>query len=224
MARACPHVAQIRPVTANTKGCEECLATGDRWVHLRLCLTCGHVGCCDSSRNKHATKHFHETGHPIMKSAEPGEDWGWCYIDQIQLDSPSVEGGALRKQASLPSGNPGTALKPEVSIMAEMLDCLVNYFSADSNAEGLPRRYLSYHVVAGPGPNPEGGVASITPLASYDENEICATCERVFAVKAGGPAAAMEQALLYMDAYHEGDRLRKVQSEVRRLPVRASST
>jgi hypothetical protein len=107
--------------------------------------------------------------------------------------------------------------------MAEMLDCLVSYFSQDSNAEGLPRRYLAYHVVAGPGPVPEGGVASITPLAAYDENEICGTCERVVAVKAGGPAAALEEALVYMDAYHEGDRLRKAQSEVRRCPARTDA-
>ena len=107
--------------------------------------------------------------------------------------------------------------------MAEMLDCLVSYFSQDTNAEGLPRRYLTYHVVAGPGPAPEGGVASITPLAAYDENAICNTCERVFAVKAGGPAAALEEALVYMDAYHEGDRLRKAQSEVRRSPARTDA-
>ena len=107
--------------------------------------------------------------------------------------------------------------------MAEMLDSLVSYFSADATAEGMPHRYLSYHVVAGPGPLPEGGVASITPLAAYDENGICETCERVFAVKAGGPAAALEAALVYMDAYHEGDRLRKVQSEVRSVPARTNS-
>ena len=107
--------------------------------------------------------------------------------------------------------------------MAEILDCFVNYFSEDTDDEGLPRRYLSYHVVAGPGPGPEGGVAGITPLAAYDENEICDTCERVVAVKAGGPAAAIEEALVYMDAYHEGDRLRKVQSEVRRFPARTDS-
>jgi len=58
---------------------------GDSWVHLRLCLTCGHVGCCDSSKNQHATKHFHATTHPIMRSLEPGEDWGWCYVDEIEL-------------------------------------------------------------------------------------------------------------------------------------------
>jgi hypothetical protein len=107
--------------------------------------------------------------------------------------------------------------------MAEMLDCLVSYFSEDANDEGLPRRYLAYHVVAGPGPSPEGGVASITPLAAYDENEICGTCERVVAVKAGGPAAALEEALVYMDAYHEGDRLRKVRSEVRRSAARTDA-
>jgi hypothetical protein len=107
--------------------------------------------------------------------------------------------------------------------MAGMLDCLVYYFSEDTNAEGMPRRYLSYHVVAGPGPIPEGGIASITPLAAYDENVICETCERVLAVNAGGPSAAMEEALVYVNAYHEGDRLRKVQSEVRSLPVRTDA-
>ena len=104
--------------------------------------------------------------------------------------------------------------------MAEMLDCLVNYFSEDTNDEGMPRRYLSYHVVAGPGPSPEGGVASITPVAAYDENAICDTCERVFAVTAGGPDAAIAKALVYMDAYHEGGLLLKVQSEIQRHPIR----
>ncbi|HEV3258885.1 MAG TPA: UBP-type zinc finger domain-containing protein [Gemmataceae bacterium] len=85
--RACPHIKQIRPVTPTSEGCEECLTMGDRWVHLRLCLTCGHVGCCDSSKNKHATKHFHVTGHPVIKSAEPGEGWVWCYVDEIMFDS-----------------------------------------------------------------------------------------------------------------------------------------
>jgi hypothetical protein len=107
--------------------------------------------------------------------------------------------------------------------MAEMLDCLVSFFSEDTNTEGMPRRYLAYHVVASPGPKPESGIASITPLAAYDENEICDTCERVFAVKAGGPPAALQEALLYMDAYHEGDNLWKVQSEIRNLPARAES-
>jgi len=87
MAQTCKHVKEIRDVTPRTPdGCEECLKTGDTWLHLRLCLECGHVGCCDSSKNKHATKHFHSTNHPIMKSFEPGEDWKWCYIDKIEID------------------------------------------------------------------------------------------------------------------------------------------
>ncbi len=69
---------------ANTpKGCEECLAVGDSWVQLRLCLGCGHVGCCDSSKNKHATKHYHATEHPVMRSFQPGERWLWCYVDEV---------------------------------------------------------------------------------------------------------------------------------------------
>ncbi|HEY9637529.1 MAG TPA: UBP-type zinc finger domain-containing protein [Coleofasciculaceae cyanobacterium] len=82
MSKNCTHTAQIHEVAASASGCEECLAMGDRWVHLRLCLMCGHVGCCDSSKNKHATKHFHATGHPVVQSFEPGEEWRWCYIDQ----------------------------------------------------------------------------------------------------------------------------------------------
>jgi monovalent cation:H+ antiporter-2, CPA2 family len=81
----CAHLNQIRHVSARTQGCEECLASGDSWVNLRLCMTCGHIGCCDSSRNKHATKHFHATRHAIMRSAEPQEDWGWCFVDQVML-------------------------------------------------------------------------------------------------------------------------------------------
>ena len=83
----CTHLDQITKVTPRTpEGCEECLAIGDTWVHLRLCMICGHVGCCDDSKNKHATKHFHATGHPIIKSFEPREDWGWCYVDEVVLD------------------------------------------------------------------------------------------------------------------------------------------
>jgi hypothetical protein len=68
------------------KGCEDCLKIGGRWVHLRECLVCGHVACCDSSPNKHATKHFHATEHAVMRSVEPGESWGWCYVDQERVD------------------------------------------------------------------------------------------------------------------------------------------
>lgn len=70
----------------NTKGCEECEQIGSDWVHLRLCLTCGHVGCCDNSKNKHGTKHFTSTSHPIIKSYEPGESWKWCYIDELFIE------------------------------------------------------------------------------------------------------------------------------------------
>jgi uncharacterized UBP type Zn finger protein len=86
MATQCTHLGAIRDVKTRTKGCEECLKVGDTWVHLRLCLVCGHVGCCDSSKNKHATKHFRGTGHPIMRSAQPGETWGWCYVDEVELE------------------------------------------------------------------------------------------------------------------------------------------
>jgi hypothetical protein len=79
----CKHFDGIHPKEPRTpQGCEECLQTGSRWVHLRLCLECGHVGCCDNSPNRHATKHFHGTKHPVMCSFEPGEDWGWCYVDE----------------------------------------------------------------------------------------------------------------------------------------------
>ena len=79
----CPHVAQLgpEPAPSTTQGCEDCLAAGSSWVHLRLCLSCGHVGCCDSSPQRHATKHFHEIAHPVMRSFEPGETWRWCFVD-----------------------------------------------------------------------------------------------------------------------------------------------
>jgi monovalent cation:H+ antiporter-2, CPA2 family len=86
MADTCTHTDQIRAVKPKTKGCEECLKMGDRWVHLRLCLICGHVGCCDDSKNKHATKHFHGTKHPIIRSIEPGENWMWCYVDEVMFE------------------------------------------------------------------------------------------------------------------------------------------
>lgn len=81
----CTHHDQIHDVTPSAQGCEDCLKIGGRWVHLRICLTCGHVGCCDNSPNRHATKHYHATGHPIIQSFQPGENWRWCYIDQELL-------------------------------------------------------------------------------------------------------------------------------------------
>jgi uncharacterized UBP type Zn finger protein len=87
MTQRCKHLAQVRDVAAKTpEGCEECLKSGDGWVHLRLCLECGHVGCCDDSPNRHATKHFHKTKHPVMRSFEPGEDWGYCYVDAMTFE------------------------------------------------------------------------------------------------------------------------------------------
>jgi len=86
MATTCTHLNQIRQVIPSAKGCEDCLKTGDNWVHLRLCLTCGHVGCCDSSKNKHATKHYGQTTHPLIQSFERGEHWRWCYPDQLFME------------------------------------------------------------------------------------------------------------------------------------------
>jgi uncharacterized UBP type Zn finger protein len=86
MAETCTHLDQIHNVKPNTNGCEECLKTGDRWVHLRICMTCGHVGCCDQSKGKHATKHFHATNHPIIRSLERGESWMWCYVDEVVME------------------------------------------------------------------------------------------------------------------------------------------
>ncbi|HKV87362.1 MAG TPA: UBP-type zinc finger domain-containing protein [Candidatus Dormibacteraeota bacterium] len=87
MAAQCAHLDQVRKVKPRTpKGCEECLKTGMKWLHLRMCLACGHVGCCDSSPGKHATRHFHETRHPVMRSFDPGEDWGWCFLDNVMLE------------------------------------------------------------------------------------------------------------------------------------------
>ena len=82
----CTHLDQINDVTPSSDGCEDCLRIGAWWVHLRLCLVCGHVGCCDESPNRHATAHFHATGHPIIRSFEPDEDWAWCFVDQLELE------------------------------------------------------------------------------------------------------------------------------------------
>ena len=81
----CSHLDQIRPVVPRSKVCEECVKLGDKWVHLRMCLTCGKVGCCNSSKNKHASGHYEMTKHPLMKSLEPGENWAWCYADETYI-------------------------------------------------------------------------------------------------------------------------------------------
>ena len=84
MSETCTHLDSIRITTTDQRVCEDCVKIGGRWVHLRLCLTCGHVGCCDSSPNRHATAHFHATHHPLVRSIEPGETWTWCYIDELE--------------------------------------------------------------------------------------------------------------------------------------------
>ena len=101
----CSHILAIEDVTpSSTRGCEECLKVGSPWVHLRLCLTCGNVGCCDDSPLKHATAHFHETSHPVIKSFEPGEDWGWCYVDKVMYDV--VPGPSPRHHIAPPARRP----------------------------------------------------------------------------------------------------------------------
>jgi uncharacterized UBP type Zn finger protein len=81
----CTHLDQVKILEPPTSvpGCPQCLARGDSWVHLRMCQTCGQIGCCDNSPNRHATRHYHATGHPILRSIEPGEEWSWCYEDEL---------------------------------------------------------------------------------------------------------------------------------------------
>ena len=85
MDEFCTHLDQVLDVEPGTEGCAECMAAGARWVHLRMCVTCGHVGCCDQSPGKHATAHFRDSDHPIIQSFEPGEDWWWCYVDEVDF-------------------------------------------------------------------------------------------------------------------------------------------
>ncbi|HEV7679591.1 MAG TPA: UBP-type zinc finger domain-containing protein [Candidatus Dormibacteraeota bacterium] len=83
----CRHLDAVNPdIVPSSRGCLECLQAGSPWVHLRLCLSCGHVGCCDSSPNKHASRHAHSSGHPLIRSFEPGEDWWWCYVDEVMFE------------------------------------------------------------------------------------------------------------------------------------------
>ena len=92
-SRRCSHTDQILDVSPASEGCEQCIALGDTWVHLRTCMTCGQVGCCDSSKNKHASRHAHQLAptHQIVRSMEPGEDWLWCYTDQTLVQPPAGE-------------------------------------------------------------------------------------------------------------------------------------
>ena len=90
----CTHLDQIEvfELPASVDGCEDCLRTGDKWLHLRICLTCGHVGCCDSSPNRHATAHARASSHPLIRSLEPAEDWNWCYVDDVAFLVDGISG------------------------------------------------------------------------------------------------------------------------------------
>ena len=90
----CTHLDEVKvlELPAEVDGCEDCLRTGAKWLHLRICLICGHVGCCDDSPNRHATAHYHATTHPLIRSLEPGEDWNWCYVDEVALRIGGITG------------------------------------------------------------------------------------------------------------------------------------
>jgi len=90
----CTHLDQIEvtELPASVDGCEDCLRTGEPWLHLRICLECGKVGCCDDSPNRHASAHAHSSSHPIIRSIEPGEDWSYCYVDEVMMRIPEVHG------------------------------------------------------------------------------------------------------------------------------------
>jgi hypothetical protein len=88
MSVGCSHLDQIKAVVPSGNGCQECLKAGGHWLHLRRCTTCGHIGCCDASPGRHATAHFGRTRHPLIQSFEPGEDWYWCYLDELAFERP----------------------------------------------------------------------------------------------------------------------------------------
>ena len=91
---ACTHLdtVHVTELPEAVDGCEDCLRMGSPWLHLRICLECGKVGCCDDSPNRHATAHSHSSGHPIIRSLEPREDWSWCYVDQVAMVIGEVHG------------------------------------------------------------------------------------------------------------------------------------
>lgn len=93
MAETCVHLEDATdpaPTPRTPEGCEECLPAGSDWVELRICLACGHVGCCDNSPGRHATAHFHASSHPLIRSYEPGEDWWWCFVDELGFEVPDA--------------------------------------------------------------------------------------------------------------------------------------
>ncbi len=94
MSAVCTHLDQVAvsELPPSVDGCEDCLREGSKWLHLRICLNCGHVGCCDDSPKRHATAHHHATSHPIIRSLEPGEAWSWCYVDEVAFILDGVRG------------------------------------------------------------------------------------------------------------------------------------
>jgi hypothetical protein len=109
MADTCAHLKKLesrqrKPVKPSGHGCKECLQSGDSWHELRLCMSCGHVGCCDSSPNKHATAHFHETKHPVIRAFEPDAPWAWCFVDEITADElPALPGEMPSRHYAAPN-------------------------------------------------------------------------------------------------------------------------
>jgi uncharacterized UBP type Zn finger protein len=105
----CTHLDQIEltELPESVEGCAECLAVGDPWLHLRICLECGQVGCCDDSPNKHASRHARSSGHPIIRSLEPGETWSWCYVDEVAMLIDAVRGSTRIPPSPMLSGQPG---------------------------------------------------------------------------------------------------------------------
>jgi hypothetical protein len=106
MTKICSHTAQIADVKPSGPGCVECLASGGWWMHLRRCTACGHIGCCDSSPSRHARKHAHSARHPVIQSYEPGEDWLYCFVDDVMFDLPAMEHSASHPPGWSP-GPPG---------------------------------------------------------------------------------------------------------------------
>jgi uncharacterized UBP type Zn finger protein len=102
----CTHLDQVQltQLPESTEGCEDCLAVGDSWLHLRICLTCGKVGCCDDSPNRHASGHARESGHPLIRSLEPHEDWSWCFLDELAIVIPGVRGSTQIPPSPLGAG------------------------------------------------------------------------------------------------------------------------
>ena len=106
MSNSCTHLDHvlISELPEAVEGCEGCLASGGKWLHLRICLECGYVGCCDDSPNRHASEHAETAGHPIIRSLEPGEDWCWCYLDEITMRIASVHGATRIPPSPLLAG------------------------------------------------------------------------------------------------------------------------